>query len=69
MRILNFKAIVEIEFEPDKWERVARMTEEDREKVMTAKEVRLRFKETERNSFQVSAVNNDNGCPTLQRQT
>lgn len=44
MRILNSKAIVEAELEPDKWERVARMTEEDGGKVMTAKEVRLLFK-------------------------
>jgi hypothetical protein len=32
---------------------------------MTAKEVRLRSKEIERNGFQVSAANNDNSLPDV----
>ena len=60
-RILKFKAKVEAELEADKWERVARMTEDDGGKTMTAREIRNRFKEIERNSFRVSAVNSDGG--------
>jgi hypothetical protein len=65
MRILKFKAKVEAELEADKWERVARMTEDDGGKVMTAREARLRFKEIERNGFQVSAANSDDGLPEV----
>lgn len=55
MRILKFKAKVESELEAEKWERVALMTQEDGGKVITAKEVRLLFKEIEKNGFQVGA--------------
>jgi hypothetical protein len=65
MRILNFKAKVEAELEMEKWERVARMTEEDGGKVMAAKEVRLRFKEIERNGFQVRSSNPENNLPDV----
>ena len=61
MRILKFKAKVEAELEADKWERVARMTEGDGGQVMTAKEVRQRFKEIERNGFHVSTPDSDDG--------
>jgi hypothetical protein len=65
MRILKFKAKVEAELEADKWERVARMSEEDGGKVMTTNEVRLRFKEIERNGFRVSATNGGGGLPEV----
>ena len=65
MRLLNFKAKVEAELEAEKWERVARMTEEDGGKVMAAKEVRLRFKEIERSGFQVSGSNPENNLPDV----
>jgi hypothetical protein len=45
MRILKFKAKVEAELEADKWDRVARLTEADGGKILSAREVRLRFKE------------------------
>lgn len=54
MRILKFKAKVESELEAEKWERVALMTQEDGGKVITAKEVRLLFKEIEKNGFEAS---------------
>jgi hypothetical protein len=65
MRILKFKAKVEAEFEADKWERVARMTEDGGGKAMTAREVRLRFKEIQRNGFQVIDANSDDGLPEV----
>ena len=60
MRILKFKAKVEAELESVKWERVAKMMEDDG-RAMTAKEVRLRFKEIEKNGFQVSTPISDEG--------
>lgn len=59
MRILKFKAKVEAELEADKWERVARMTEDDGGKIMTAKEARLRFKEIQDSGLQISGTNSD----------
>jgi hypothetical protein len=65
MRILKFKAKVEAELEADKWDRVARLTEADGGKILSAREVRLRFKEIEKNGFQVSAANSDDGMPEV----
>ena len=59
MRILKFKAKVEAELEADKWERVARMTKDDGGKIMTAKEVRLRFKEIQDSGLQATSTNSD----------
>ena len=41
------------------------MTEDDGGKVMTAREVRLRFKDMERDGFQVSAANSDDVMPEV----
>jgi hypothetical protein len=62
-RILKFKTKVEAELEADKWERVARMTEDDGGKVMTAKEVRLRFKEIQNSGFQINGASSDDEMP------
>jgi hypothetical protein len=64
-RILKFKVQVEAELEADKWERVARMTEDDGGKVMTAKEVRLRFKEIQNSGLQSSGANSDDEMPEV----
>src|SRR5271168_4626277 len=57
--------MVDAEFEADKWERVARMTEDDGGKVMTAKEVRLRFKEIQNSGLQISGANSDDEMPEV----
>ena len=65
MRILKLKAKVEAELEADKWERVARMTEDDGGKIMTANEVRLRFKEIQNSGLQISGANSDDEMPEI----
>ena len=65
MRILKLKAKVEAELEADKWERVARMTEDDGGKIMTANEVRLRFKEIQNSGLQISGANSDDEMPEV----